>query len=81
MNESARDEIVTVYKVTDPATAEVIKIMLEDNGIRCELDDETQGGFVGVLDIGIMVLAKDAERAAQLIKEHFEKPKDDGEEE
>ncbi len=81
MSDQNRDEIVTVYKVMDPATAELIKIMLEDNGIRCELDDETQGGFVGVLDIGIMVHAKDAQRAAQLIQEHYEKPESDGEEE
>jgi len=65
-------KIVSVYTVSDPYEAELIKNMLEDNGIRCSLDGETQGGFVGVINIGILVGEPDAERAVELIRQNFE---------
>ncbi|MCH2181705.1 MAG: DUF2007 domain-containing protein [Mariniblastus sp.] len=71
-------KIVSVYTISDPYEAELIKNMLEENGIRCSLDGETQGGFVGVVNIGILVAEPDAERAVELIRQNFEEDQGKG---
>ena len=43
--------------------------MLEGEGIECELDGENQGGFVGVLDVRILV-APGRERARRVLASH-----------
>lgn len=63
-------KIVSIYSLNDPYEAELIKNTLEDRDIRCSLDGETQGGFVGVVNIGILVKESDAERAIELIRKH-----------
>ena len=64
------DKIVSIYSLSDPYEAELIKNTLEDNDIQCSLDGQTQGGFVGVVDIGVLVKEADAERAVELIRQH-----------
>lgn len=76
-DQSHPTKIITVFESSSPGEAEVIKIMLANHGIHCELDGETQGGFVGVMNIGILVEAKDAEEARRLIREHIEHAQDD----
>lgn len=65
-------ELVAVYTVTNPVQAEIIKNALEDEEIQCALDGEAQAGLTGVLEIRIMVMAKDADRALALIQDHEE---------
>ncbi|MDG2186478.1 MAG: DUF2007 domain-containing protein [Mariniblastus sp.] len=65
-------KIVSIYTLSDPYEAELIKNTLEDHDIRCSLDGETQGGFVGVVNIGILVKESDAERAVELIRKHHD---------
>jgi len=60
---------VTVYTVQNPYEAEVIKMALQGHGILCQLDGEGQAGFSDILEIGILVPAKDAEGARQIIQQ------------
>lgn len=62
------DELVKIYTVTDPNQAEIIKVALESEGIRCELGGTAQGGFTGIWDIDITVRAQDADRALKIIQ-------------
>ena len=64
------DEPVTVYTVNNPYEAEVIKMALHGEGISCELDGEGQAGLSDILEIGILVPARDADRAQKLIEQN-----------
>jgi DNA-binding GntR family transcriptional regulator len=64
------DELVTAYTLKDPNVAEIIKNALRGEGILCELDGEGQAGLSEVLEIGILVRARDADRARKLIEQH-----------
>jgi len=66
-------ELVTAYTLTDPYKAEIIKNALRGAGIPCELDGEGQAGLSEVLDIGVLVRARDADRGRTLIKQHEQK--------
>jgi hypothetical protein len=62
------EEPVSVYTVTDPTQAELIRNALQEEGIVCEISGETQGGFTGVFSIDVMVRAIDADRARHIIE-------------
>lgn len=64
------DRLVTVYTVNEPTRAELLRGMLENEGIRCEVGGENQAGLAGVLRIDLLVLAPDVERARQFIEAH-----------
>ena len=61
------NELVTVYTLSDPYRAEIIKDVLQSEGIRCELGGERQAGFTGLLEIDVLVRAIDADRAEKII--------------
>jgi hypothetical protein len=62
------DEPVTVYTVKNPYEAEIIKTVLQAEGITCELDGEGQAGLSDILEIGILVRAKDVDKARRIIE-------------
>jgi Putative prokaryotic signal transducing protein len=64
------NEPVVVYTTNNLAEAEILKNMLEGEGIKCELDGENQGSFAGVIDVRILVRAWDEERARQALASH-----------
>jgi DNA-binding GntR family transcriptional regulator len=64
------DDPVTVYTLNDPCQAEIIKGALRHEGISCELDGERQAGLSDILEIGVLVRARDADRARKLIRRH-----------
>jgi hypothetical protein len=64
------DDPVTVYTLNDPSQAEIIKAALRGEGIFCELDGERQAGLSEVLEIGVLVRARDADRARKIIRRH-----------
>lgn len=64
------NELVTIYATTKPTEAEMIKNMLEAEGIRCEVANESQAGLSGILEIPILVTAPDQARAQELIASH-----------
>jgi hypothetical protein len=64
------DEPVVVYTTNNLAEAEILKNVLEDEGIKCELDGANQGGFAGVIGVRLLVHAWDEERARQALGSH-----------
>jgi hypothetical protein len=64
------NEPVVVYTTNNLAEAEILKNVLEDEGIKCELDGENQGSFAGVIGVRILVRAWDEERARQALASH-----------
>src|SRR5262245_37010769 len=61
-------ELVTVYTVTSPAEAELIRGALESAGIACTIGGESQAGLAGVLSIDILTAAGDVDRARAELK-------------
>jgi Putative prokaryotic signal transducing protein len=62
-------EPVEVYSTFNPAEAEIIKNMLEAEGIEAQVGGETQGGFPGTTpEVTIMVHAQHAGEARKLIR-------------
>jgi hypothetical protein len=68
----SNDEIETIYTLSDPIKAEIIKNALEEEGIRCFLDgmNEMIGPGVGAFRIHVQVPVDDVERATAFVKEH-----------
>lgn len=64
------DELLPVYTVRDPATAEILRNALEAEGIPCSIEGGHQGGFAGVLSVRLFVRAKDAPAAVQFLRQH-----------
>lgn len=74
------EKFVLVKTVSNPALAEIVKNALEDEGIPCFLQNEHQGGFVGVLGIQILVPSEHLAHAAAVIAEK-EQPSEEEEDE
>jgi hypothetical protein len=72
------NDLVTVYSVSDPIKAEIIKNALRSEGIRCFLEGENQGSFgeLVAFPIKIQVPASDADKAARFIESHERGHKD-----
>ncbi len=64
------EELTSVYTLTDPNKAEIIKNALVSEGIVCELGGEHQAGFAGMFEINVLVRAMDADRARKIIASH-----------
>jgi hypothetical protein len=75
------DEVVAVYTTNDVYEAEIIRNELREEGIACELDGESQGGFTEIVETKVLVRAWDADRALRLIEsrttDRFEPPQDE----
>ena len=61
---------VEIFTTNDLAEAEILKGVLEGEGIRCDLEGENQGSFTGILPVKILVRAKDKARARQALASH-----------
>ena len=59
-----------VVHTTNSLSEAILKNVLEGEGIECELDGENQGGFAGVLDVGLLMRTWDEERARQVLASH-----------
>jgi hypothetical protein len=66
------DEPVEVYSTLDASDAEILRIALHDEGIKCEIVGENQGGFtgVGITPVRLYVRAEDFDRARSYIEQH-----------
>ena len=72
-------DLVTVYTVTNPAEAEIIRSFLESEGIRCFLAGlNTALASFFAQEIRIQVPAPDADRARTLINSHQARHKGPG---
>jgi hypothetical protein len=76
------DELQTVFTTTHPATAEMVRIALENQRIAAFVDGSQQAGFIGALDVHVSVRQKDAARAEAFLQklEHGNAPEEVGEE-
>ena len=65
-------EWTTVYTVSDPIKAEIIRNSLNADGIRCTLEGALQAAETGLaaFPIKVQVPALDADRARKFIKLH-----------
>lgn len=64
-------EPVEVFTTSIPPQAEIIRMMLDAEGIEADVTGDSQGGFPGAIpEIAIMVHGNDAERARRLIESH-----------
>ena len=75
------EELVDVYSVKTPTEAEIIRVALENEGIPCRLDGESQAGLTGIFDIRVLVRAMDEDAARQLLASYEIAKQDDDEEE
>ena len=65
------DKLVSVYRSSNPALAEILRNALIAEGIPCEITGELQGGLTGVLnEVRLLVRAGDEDRAKKFIEEH-----------
>jgi hypothetical protein len=62
------NELVAAYVTNDLTEAEIVKAALLAEGIKAEVDSQTQGGLVEVLDVRVVVGRKDFKRARALIE-------------
>ncbi len=67
-----QEEFVTVYTLTNPMVAELIRNDLEAEGIRCILAGIEQASNVGLpgTEIQVQVSGEDSARARVLIESH-----------
>jgi len=61
---------VAVYSTNDLYEAELIKQFLHAEGLTCELDSATQGGFVELFEVKVLVRGAEADQARALIEQH-----------
>jgi hypothetical protein len=75
------NEPVEVFSSFNSAEAEIVRAMLDAEGIDADVAGETQGGFSGALaEVSVLVHADDANRARELIASHqAQRPKSDEE--
>jgi Putative prokaryotic signal transducing protein len=68
-------DLVTVYTLTDPVRAEIIRAGLQGQGIRCFLDglNTAELASIGAFGIKVQVPAGDADRASRFIECHAAK--------
>ena len=64
------DQPVVIHATNNLGEAEILKGVLEGEGIKCELEGENQGGFAGIFAVKILVRAWDEERARQVLACH-----------
>ena len=64
------DELEAIYTLYDPSHAEIVRLALEGEGIRCALENEGQAAMTGVFPIRVLVRRGDAERALEVIRSH-----------
>lgn len=78
----ASNEPVQVYSTLSPAEAEIIRGMLEEEGIDAKVAGDFLVGFPDATpDVSVLVHADDVERARELIAEHRAQPPKSEEEE
>jgi hypothetical protein len=64
------NEPVVIYTTKNLAEAEILRTVLEGEGIPCDLEGENQASFAGVFDIRLLVRAWDEERARRFLASH-----------
>ena len=63
---------VVVYSANEPVRVEILRSLLQDAGIECQVVNGNQGAFAGVdvVPVELIVRSEDARRARDLIAAH-----------
>lgn len=61
------EEIVAAYETNDVYDAEIIRGVLQSEGIASRVDSTSQGGFIELVETKVLVHARDADRAHNAI--------------
>ena len=63
---------VVVYSANEPVRVEILRSLLQDAGIECQVANGNQGAFAGVdvVPVELIVRSEDARRARDLIAAH-----------
>lgn len=65
--DSDSDRVVTAYESEDAYDAEIVRGILQGEGISCRFDSQSQGGFTDLAETNVVVHARDAEAAKAAI--------------
>jgi len=68
------EQLVPVFSTTSFTEAELLKNVIQEEGIPCELDNQNQAGLAGILEIKGFVLTSHEVRARLLLAK-YEKTK------
>jgi hypothetical protein len=71
------NEPVVIHTTNNLGEAEILKGVLESEGIQCELDGENQGSFAGIFAVKILVRSQDEEQARQILALQADRHEDD----
>ena len=66
------DDLVTIYTSMDEIQAELIKSVLEGEGIQSFLENENQALIAGCIPVKVQVRTSDVQRAKEFIAQHEE---------
>lgn len=66
------EELMVVYTTDNANTAELMRMALHNEGLKCEIDGESQAGLTGLstMEIKLLVRAIDYDRARAYIEQH-----------
>ena len=66
------EDLMVVYTTDNANTAELIRVALHNEGIKCEIDGESQAGLTGLsaMEIKLLVQAIDYDRARTYVEHH-----------
>ncbi len=62
-----QEEVIEVYSTTNPGEAEVVKTVLEGEGIKCQLDTDNEASLPGIVGVRVLVRAWDEDRARKVL--------------
>lgn len=62
--------LITVYTSNDSAECDLVRNILLDHGIDCQLSGEGQAGFSGIMEIGVVVRSTHAAEATEIVNIH-----------
>jgi putative signal transducing protein len=66
------DDLTVVFTTNNANEAELLRTVLQSEGIKCEIDGENQAGLAGLdmMEIKLLVLSTDLDRAHAILKRH-----------
>ena len=66
------DDVTEVFSTDDANEAEILRAALHSEGMKCEIDGQSQAGLVGLgmMEIRLLVRAEDYDRARAYIEKH-----------
>jgi hypothetical protein len=66
------DDLLEVYSTNDAGQAEILRAALHNEGFKCQVDGESQGGLtgVGIMEIKLLVRAEDFDAARRFLESH-----------